>query len=49
MKENRMHELGKKRVAEIRMVDVCNSAVIGTFALWMVWVSTTLLIHFMKG
>jgi len=49
MKENRMHELGKSRVSEIKMADICNSAVIGTFALWVVWVSTSLLIHFMKG
>jgi len=49
MKENRMHELGKSRVLEIKMADICNSAVIGTVALWAVWVSTSLLIHFMKG
>ena len=44
-----MQELGKKRVLEINLVDICNSAVIGIFALWMVWVSTSVLIHFMKG
>lgn len=49
MNENRMHELGKNRVAEIKMADIFNSAVIGTFALWLVWVSTSLLIYFTKG
>ena len=49
MKENRMHELGKSRVSEIKMTDIWNSAVIGIFALWVVWVSTSMLIHFMKG
>lgn len=48
MKENRMQELGKKRVMEIRMSDICNSAVIGILALWLVWVSTSLLIHFIQ-
>ena len=49
MKENRMHELAKNRMSEIKMADICNSAVIGIFALWAVWVSTSLLIYFMKG
>ena len=44
-----MYELGKKRVLEINPVDICNRAVIGTFALWLVWIATSLLIHFMKG
>jgi hypothetical protein len=49
MEENRMIELGKNRLSEIKMADICNSAVAGIFALWVVWVSTSLLIHFMKG
>ena len=49
MKENKMYELGKNRVSEIKMGDICNSAVLGTFALWLVWVSTSVLIHFTKG
>ncbi len=49
MKENRMHELGKQRVLEINPVDICNRAVIGTFALWLVWISTSLLIRFTLG
>jgi len=48
MERNRMHELGKSRVAQIKMTDVCNSTVIGIIALWVVWVSTSLLIHFIQ-
>lgn len=46
MKEKRMHELAKSRVAQIKMADIFNGAVIGIFALWAVWVSTSLLIRF---
>ena len=49
MKESRMHEFGKQRVLEINPVDICNRAAIGTFVLWLIWISTSLLIHFMKG
>ena len=48
MKENRIHELNKKRAAEISMSDICNGTVLGIFALWVVWVSTSLLIHFVR-
>ena len=47
--DNRIHELGKSRVAKIKMSDICNSAVLGIFALWVVWVSTSLLIHIFRG
>jgi len=48
MKENKMHEIGKNRHAQVKMSDICNSAVIGIFALWMIWISTSVLIHFTK-
>lgn len=48
MEKNKIHELGKNRVSQIRMADVCNSTVIGILALWVVWVSTSLLIRFMQ-
>jgi hypothetical protein len=48
MKRSRMHELGKSRVAQIKMADVCNSTVIGIIAMWVVWVSTSLLIRFLQ-
>ena len=48
MNENIMHEMAKNRMSKIKMADICNSVVIGIFALWAVWVSTSMLIHFMK-
>lgn len=48
MRKNRISELGKSRVSQIKMVDICNSAVIGILALWSVWVSTSLLIRFLQ-
>jgi len=48
MNENRMHELAKDRVAQIKMTDICNSTVIGVFALWLVWVATSVLIRFVR-
>ena len=46
MAKNRMQELGKKRVAEVRMADIFNGAVIGIIALWSFWFSSTVLIRF---
>jgi len=48
MNENRIKELSKNRYEQINMADICNSAVIGIFALWVIWVSTSLLIHFIR-
>ncbi len=48
MREKRMHELAKSRLTEIKMADIFNGTVIGIIALWAVWVSTSLLIHFIK-
>jgi len=48
MKNNRMYELGKSRVSDIKLTDICSSTVIGIFSLWAVWISTSLLIHFAK-
>ena len=48
MKRNRKHEFGKSRVAQITKEEVCNSTVIGIIALWVVWVSTSLLIRFLQ-
>ena len=48
MSKNIKIELGKSRVSQIKMADVCNSTVIGIFALWVVWVSTSLLINLVK-
>jgi len=45
MKNERIRELGKERYEQITMVNICNSTVIGIFALWIIWVSTSLLIH----
>jgi len=46
MKDYRKEELGKTRHHQLRMADVCNGTVIGILALWMIWVSTSMLIHF---
>jgi hypothetical protein len=43
-----MLELGKKRHAKIKMSDIFNGAVLGIFALWIVWLSTSMLIHLTK-
>jgi len=48
MKKNWNHEPAKTRLAEIKMADVCNRTVIGIIVLWVVWVSTSLLIYFMR-
>jgi len=48
MNENRMHELAKNRVAQIKMADICSSAVIGVFARWLVWVASAVLSRFVR-
>ncbi|MDX1776273.1 MAG: hypothetical protein R3297_06800 [Desulfobulbales bacterium] len=48
MKRIRKHEIGKSRVTQITREDVGTCTVIGIIALWVVWVSTSLLIHFFK-
>ena len=48
MKTEKMRELERNRTEQINMADICNSAVIGIFALWVIWVSTSLLIHFFR-
>ena len=48
MARDRMHELAKNRVTQIKMSDICNSTVIGIFAVWVIWVSTSLLIRFIR-
>ena len=45
MKTIRINELGRKRHAKIKMAEIFNGTVLGIFALWGVWVSTSLLIH----
>jgi len=48
MNENRMHELAKGRVSQIKMADICNSTVIGIFSLWLIWVASSVLIRFVR-
>ena len=48
MKTERMRELERSRSEQIGIADICNSTVIGIFALWVIWVSTSLLIHFFR-
>ena len=48
MKDYRINEIGKKRHQQLRMKDVWNGAVIGLAALWMIWISTSVLIHLTK-
>jgi hypothetical protein len=45
MKDYRKNEIGKNRHQQLRTKDVCNGAVIGLATLWMIWVSTSVLIH----
>jgi hypothetical protein len=48
MNEDRIHELAKERVTQIKMADICNSALIGAISLWLVWVATSMLIRFVR-
>jgi len=48
MQKNRNHEPAKSRLAEIKIADVCNRTAISIIVLWIVWVSTSLLIYFMR-
>ncbi len=48
MSKDRMHELAKNRVTQIKMADVCNRTVIGIFVLWLVWVATSVLIRVVR-
>jgi len=48
MKNDRIDELGKNRYAQVKIADVCNRTVIGAFVLWIMWISTSLLIRFMQ-
>ncbi|MFC1845131.1 hypothetical protein ACFLZ5_10140 [Thermodesulfobacteriota bacterium] len=45
MKDYRKDEIGKKRHAKLKTSEVCNGAVIGIAALWLIWVSTSVLLH----
>ena len=49
MEKNIRQELGKSRVAEVKAAHIFNGAVLGIIALWGIWVSTSLLIHFVQG
>jgi hypothetical protein len=49
MKKNVIRVSGKSRVAEMNMTNIFYGAGAGIFSLWMVWVSTSALIHFVKG
>ena len=48
MNKSRVHELGKDRVAQIRMADIFNHVVIGILTIWAIWVLTSLLIRFIR-
>ena len=48
MRNSRMLEHGKNRVSQIKAEDIYNRAVIGIFALWSVWATTSLIIKFMQ-
>jgi hypothetical protein len=48
MKEKRIDELGRDRMARVSKADVFNGTVIGILTLWVVWASTSLLIHFVR-
>jgi hypothetical protein len=48
MKKSRMHELAKSRVAQIRMMEVCNFTVIGGLTVWLLWMASSMLIRFVR-
>ena len=48
MRNNRMQDIGKSRVSQIKMEDMYNRAVIGVFSLWTIWATTSLLIRYMQ-
>jgi len=48
MGKNRMHELGKSRVVQIRPAEVCISFIIGVITVWGIWISSSLLIRFIQ-
>jgi len=48
MDKNRFHEIGKSRLEQIKLTYVCNRTVTSIFVLWIVWVSASLLIYFMR-
>jgi len=48
MKDYRKNEIGKNRHHQLRMKDVCNASVLVLAALWMIWFSTSVLIHLTK-
>ena len=48
MKEKRIDELSRNRMSQISKADVFNGTVIGILTLWVVWASTSLLIHFVR-
>lgn len=48
MKKERMVELGKKRYGQVSVAEICTGTIMGFFSLWVIWVSTSMLIHFMK-
>ena len=48
MKKERMLELGRKRYGQVSVAEIFTSTVMGVFSLWVIWVSTSMLIHFMK-
>jgi len=49
MHKNWKHEIGKSRVMGINRKNLCFMAVAGILALWIVWISTSVLIHFIQG
>jgi len=49
MQENWRQEHGKSRAVEINRTNICYGAVVGFLALWIVWISTSVLIHFVQG
>jgi hypothetical protein len=48
MKDYRKNEIGKNRHQQLKMKDVSNATVLGLAALWMIWISTSVLIHLTK-
>lgn len=48
MYKQRKLELGKSRAAQIRMADVCSGILIGTLAVWIIWLSSSLLLRFIR-
>jgi hypothetical protein len=46
MKDYRKDLIGKRRHAKLKKSEILNGTVIGIASLWLIWVSTSVLLHF---